>query len=153
MNTRHTDERQHVADMIRSERLQRGWSVGEAAEKLGVYGSAWSRWETGTSLPRPAMMQRIGVLLDMPDDWMVAGTPSHPTSTVDIDERLARIEERQQALLDQVLAEGRRVEELYQRLLDRTEDANTDERLDRDRSSGGGTTARDADRSGGVGHR
>ena len=142
MNTRHAGERQHVADIIRIERLQRGWSVGEAAEKLGVYGSAWSRWETGTSLPRPAMMQRIGVLLDMPDDWMVAGTPSQPTSTVDIDDRLARIEERQQALLDQMLAEGRRVEQLYQRLLDGTTD-------DQRRHDDSGTTSRDAGGAGG----
>lgn len=43
MTERHVEERQHIADVIRSERLQRGWSVGEAAEQMDVYGSAAER--------------------------------------------------------------------------------------------------------------
>lgn len=130
MTTRNSDQRQHVADVIRSERLQRGWSVGEAATHLDVSGSVWSRWETATSLPRPAMLLRIGELLELPGDWMVpGGTPSHPVATVDIDERLARIEERQQAILERIEAERERIEELYQRLL---EGGNSDRQHSRD---------------------
>ena len=118
MTERHADERQHVAEVIRGERLQRGWSVGEAAKQVDVYGSAWSRWENGVSMPKPAMLKRLGELFDMPDDWMVpAGTLSHPVATVDMDDidaRLTRLEALQQQMLDEVRAQRLRRDDNYQ---------------------------------------
>ena len=115
MTERHADERQHVAGVIRGERLQRGWSVGEAAKQVDVYGSAWSRWESGVSMPKPAMLKRLGELFDLPDDWMVpAGTLSQPPATVDLAEQLARVEALQRQMLDEVRAERERIEALYQ---------------------------------------
>ena len=115
MNTsRHADERRHVADVIRSERLQRGLSVGEAAQHVGVAPSAWSRWETSTSLPRPRMMRTIGAVLGLPDDWMVPPGMAHTSGAGDLGERLTRIEERQREILEQMQAKDRRIEELQE---------------------------------------
>ena len=112
---RHTDERKHVAETVRGERLQRGLSVQEAADMMGVNASAWSRWESGASTPRPAMLRQIGDTFGLPDGWMI---PHATPTTSDINERLDRIDERQAAMFDAISAERQRLEEIYNKLRD-----------------------------------
>ena len=104
-----TTQRQHIAETIRAARLQRGWTVTEAATRLGTGESNWSRWETATAVPRPATLVAIGELLELPDDWMVPATMRHPSRSVDADEMLERITAE--------LAEQRQmIEQMYERL-------------------------------------
>lgn len=108
------DERKHIAETIRRARLAKGWQVQEAAAKVGIGASNWSRWETATSTPRPAMLLRIGELLGLPDGWMTpAATLSDPVSIVTPDQLLERInaerlasERRIQAMLEEYLGNG-----------------------------------------------
>ena len=88
---RQIQERQHVASVIRAGRLRHGWKVGEAAERVGVDQSTWSKWETATTTPRPEVLKRIGDVLELPEDWMVPATLSQPSRTVNADELLETI--------------------------------------------------------------
>ncbi len=85
-------QRQHIAQVIQTSRLQRGWTVGQAAEMIGVDPSGWSRWETANTIPRPARLVEIGELFNLPADWATPpATLSQPVTTVDPDELLVRI--------------------------------------------------------------
>lgn len=118
----HTEERKHIAETIRRARLAKGWQVQEAAAMVGIGSSNWSRWETATSTPRPAMLLKLGELLDLPDGWMTpTGTLSDPVSIVTHDQLLERInderlasERRIEAMLEEYLGNGGKDEQRRQ---------------------------------------
>lgn len=107
-------QRQHIATAIRSARLRHGWGVGEAAERIGVSGPAWSRWESASTAPKPATLVELGHLLGLDDGWWeLSETLSHPVTMLTEDELLARIraeleehERRIEAMLERLTGVG-----------------------------------------------
>ena len=45
------NEQQNMGSVIRSLRMERGWTQEELGERVGVSAQAVSKWETGQSLP------------------------------------------------------------------------------------------------------
>lgn len=126
----------HISEVIRRERLARGWTVTEAAERIDVDQSAWSRWEAGTTTPRPSTLRHLAALFDLPGDW---ATVEHPSTTLDVNQRLERLEERLTAALHGLEVEAERIQQLADKMMG--------ELRDDDRGPGGGRQAdRDPDR-------
>jgi transcriptional regulator with XRE-family HTH domain len=133
MNTERLDEqRQHVAKVVLRERLRRGWNATTAAAHLGVSDSQWSRWEGAVSLPRPQAMKRLTEFFGLTDDWMIPTTLEHPSPTVELDERLRRIEELQQQMIDERREERRQFEDVYRALTEGVRDGGSGSESDRD---------------------
>ena len=103
-----TNTRKHIAETIMAARLRKGWTVTEAAHRMGTGESNWSRWERAAATPRPLAMVQIGELLDLPADWATVQHPPITVASTDIDDRLdelvAEVRE-QRALVLQLLEE------------------------------------------------
>ena len=64
-----------VAARIRSERLKRGWDVGNLAEKAGISRTTLYHLERGTTTnPRGSTLNRIAEALDVPVEQLLPGS-------------------------------------------------------------------------------
>lgn len=56
---------------LKRERLRRGWSQADVAERIGSNTKTVSRWEQGKAFPGPYLRQKLAELNGLP--LMVAG--------------------------------------------------------------------------------
>lgn len=79
-------------DVIRSLRIEKGWTQREFAEKIGTSTSAVANWEVGTRIPKADKLEEIADLFNVDIDYLLGKT----TKTTKIprlysDEESARI--------------------------------------------------------------
>lgn len=55
-------------DLLRAERIQRGWSQAKLAEELGVDMRTVRRWERGQAIPFPYYRQKLSTLFGKPSE-------------------------------------------------------------------------------------
>jgi tetratricopeptide (TPR) repeat protein/transcriptional regulator with XRE-family HTH domain len=56
----------HENELLRDQRLQRGWSQARVAEQIGTIAALVSKWERGISLPTPYYREKLCVLYGLP---------------------------------------------------------------------------------------
>jgi len=64
---------ENLQSRIKQTRLDKGLSQAELAEKTGVSQPTVANWETGSHIPRPAVMERIGSVLEVSAAWLLSG--------------------------------------------------------------------------------
>jgi transcriptional regulator with XRE-family HTH domain len=56
----------HENELLRDQRLQRGWSQARVAQQIGTIAALVSKWERGVSLPTPYYREKLCVLYGLP---------------------------------------------------------------------------------------
>lgn len=60
-----------LPDLLRTRRLTLGETQRQAARRIGVTQSSYSRWESGRTTPDPARLDEIAASLDLPTESLV----------------------------------------------------------------------------------
>ncbi len=64
---------ENLQSRIKQTRLDKGLSQAELADMTGVSQPTVANWETGSHIPRPAVLERIGSVLDVSAAWLLSG--------------------------------------------------------------------------------
>lgn len=56
---------QTLGERMRAKRRHMGWTIGEAAEALGVHPDSWSEWERGRAIKWPRFRATVHAFLGM----------------------------------------------------------------------------------------
>jgi transcriptional regulator with XRE-family HTH domain len=59
-------------NIFKTLRVNKGWSQGHLARKLGIHQNAISHWESGRSMPGRDMLQKISQIYDVTVDKLLA---------------------------------------------------------------------------------
>lgn len=81
----------NLAESICRLRREKGWTQKQLADQLGVTDKAVSKWETGRSLPDPALLLPLGALLGISVDELLGGPAEGAPKASVADDRGIRI--------------------------------------------------------------
>lgn len=110
---------QRIGRLVLAERLRRGWTQEDAAERAGVSPTSWRMLESaGQAGYRALTLARVAQVLDWPPDafiMMLAGGEPDSTdpalASMLVDERINAMEERLDAVAAQLEEVIRRLDE------------------------------------------
>lgn len=95
-----------LAARLRDRRKTAGLSQAEAAARSAVTLRTWQRWEAGDSRPHAGFLARMADALDTTVEELLGTTASDAPRAlpdVQLEARLARVEQTTEAILDHVL--------------------------------------------------
>lgn len=61
-----------LANLVRAERLRRGWSVRQAAAAAGISNTWWGKFEDGRQPLTPMIANGVAKAYDWPTEWAAA---------------------------------------------------------------------------------
>ena len=80
------DMREEVGDVVRSERLRRGWSMREAAQVGGCSHTYWDSIERGEARKPVLVRNVVAKAFGWPDDWIE--NPPPPPAVIERDDQV-----------------------------------------------------------------
>jgi len=60
-----------AGELVRAERIRKGWSLRQFAKKVGVSFQAVSHWENGDAMPYPHHIKTVAKVLNIAEDKLV----------------------------------------------------------------------------------
>lgn len=80
------------SDHVRQERLQRTWSVRDAARQGGISNTYWGEFEDYKRKLTPMIAEAVAKAFDWPADWADRLSGANPPAAPDLEARVAALE-------------------------------------------------------------
>lgn len=68
-----------VKDILRLERIKRGWTQEDVAKKLNIARASYAKYETGDNLPTTENIVKLADLYNVPTDYLLCRTTDFKT--------------------------------------------------------------------------